>query len=231
MLGKKQSMAAGAASVAPILLGVAPFGMIFGAVAASSGIPAYGAAAMSLAVFAGASQLAAVGLLAEHAPLSVVVFTGLVINVRMLMYSASLAPHFSGLSAMKKAPLAYILTDQAYAMSISRFTGRAEETRKPYYYAGAGLLLWIVWQMTTLLGAFAGAAIPPEWSLDFAIPLTFLALVVPAVRDRANAVAAVCAGVVALLAYGLPYNLGLVAAAVCGIVAGYAAEKRSGRYG
>jgi len=231
MLTRFESMTAGARSVTPILLGVAPFAMIYGAVAVASGVTKVGAVAMSLGVFAGASQLAAIGLLSHQAPVAVAIFTALVINLRMVMYSASLAPHFSGLSPLAKAPLAYLLTDQAYALSIARFCGDEEPVAKPWFFFGAGFLLWIVWHCLVAAGAFLGAAIPASWELDFAIPLTFMALVVPAIRDRACGAAALAAGAAALAGYVLPYNLGLVLAAVCGILAGYYFEQRSGRYG
>ncbi len=230
MLTRFDSMTAGARAVAPILLGVAPFAMIYGAVAVAAGVTKAGTMGMSLAVFAGAAQLAAVGLLAKGAPAAVAIFTALVINLRMVMYSASLAPHFSGLSPLEKAPLAYLLTDQAYALSIARFCADGPPVNKPWFYFGAGIALWAVWQCCVAAGAFLGAAIPASWELDFAIPLTFMALVVPAIRDRACGAAALAAGLAALAGRVLPYNLGLVLAAVCGIGAGYLFEQRSGRH-
>jgi predicted branched-subunit amino acid permease len=220
----------GARASLPILLGVAPFGLIWGAVCVGSGIPEWGATAFTLAVLAGASQLAAVQLMVKHASLAVVVLTGLVINLRMFMYSASLAPHFKGLGTAKKGLAAYLLTDQAYALSIARY-GRedGERINKLAYYLGAALAVGLCFNATTVLGAFVGALIPPEWDLEFTIPLTFIALVIPAVKDRPAAAAAATAGATALLANGLPYNLGLMAGAFAGILTGYLAERRQNR--
>lgn len=217
----------GARVTSPLVLGVTPFGLICGAVCVSVGMPEWGAIGLSTIVFAGASQLVATQLMAEHVSVAVVILTGLVINARMFMYSASLAPHWKGLHPLKKAGLAYLLTDQAYAMSITRYNEPDGDTvNKPLFYLGSGLIMWTCFNVTTVLGAYLGAFIPPEWDLGFAIPLTFIALVIPAVKDKPSLLAAVVAGVVALLADGLPYNLGLMTAAAAGICVGYLTERK-----
>lgn len=227
MASKLSTFVAGASDSSPLLVGVIPFGVIWGAVCVSSGVPEWGASVMSLIVFAGASQLVAVQLMAQHATLAVVIGTALVINARMFMYSASLAPHFKGMSPLKKAFLSYGLTDQAYAMSISRFN-RADggTVDKAVYYLGSAVLMWTAFNLSTVAGAYLGAFIPSGGDLGFAIPLTFIALVIPAVTDRPSLLAAVVAAVVAYFADPLPYNLGLIIAAVTGIAVGYTAERR-----
>jgi predicted branched-subunit amino acid permease len=219
------SFFAGGRDVCPLLLGVIPFGLICGAACVGAGMPEWGAATLSLIVFAGASQLAATQLMADHASMAVVILTGLVINLRMLMYSASIAPHLNSLPAWARCGCAYLLTDQAYAVSISRYA-RRDDVDKPLYYLGAGLVMWAGFNGSTVLGACLGAFIPPHWNLDFAIPLTFIALVIPAVKDGPALVAALAAGTTACLAAGLPFNLGLMLAAAVGIAAGYATEQR-----
>ena len=223
----KTSFLLGVRDLSPILLGVLPFGLICGAVGVASGMPEWAASSLSVIVFAGASQLAAIQLMDQNASVAVVILTGLVINARFLMYSASIAPHLKDASPPGKLGLAYLLTDQSYATALFRF-GRRDLPMpdKIPYYMGAGLTLWAAFNLTTVLGAYLGAVIPPEWELDFAIPLTFTALVIPAVKDRPAALAAAVAGCVALLAVGLPYNLGLMAAALSGIMAGCLAERR-----
>ena len=211
----------------PLILGVAPFGLIFGAICVTTGVPEWGAIGFSTIVFAGASQLVVNQLMAEHASMAVIILTGLVINMRMFMYSASLAPHWTGLHPIKKGLLAYMLTDQAYAMSIARYNEPDGDTiNKPLFYFGSAITMWGCFNITTVLGAYLGAFIPTEWDLGFAIPLTFIAVVVPAIKDRPAALAAAVGGAVALAANDLPYNLGLMAGAVSGIVAGYVAERR-----
>ncbi len=220
------SFLSGAKAVSPILLGVAPFALIYGVSAIATGIPALPALAMSVVVFAGASQLAAIQLLGENSPIAVIVLTGLVINLRMAMYSASLAPHFSGLPARWKGPLAYFLTDQAYAVAIARFSGDARIVNKKWYYLGAGLLLWCTWVMGSAAGVFLGAAMPRAWSLDFAIPLTFIALALPIIRDLPAALTAIVAAIVAVAAHDLPFNTWLLLASGCGIASGFFYERQ-----
>ncbi|MFZ0493902.1 MAG: AzlC family ABC transporter permease [Acidimicrobiia bacterium] len=212
--------------MAPILLGIVPFGLIAGISAVSVGLTPIHGVGMSIMVFAGASQLAALQLIGTSAPFLVVAATALVINARFVMYSASLAPHFQEASTGRKALLAYLLTDQAYAFSIRRCSERDETMlTRLSYYLGAAAILWVTWQISTAVGAFLGASIPDSWSLDFAIPLVFIALLVPAVRDQADGAAAGVAAVLAVLFVGLPYNLGLPLAATTGITAGIAIER------
>jgi 4-azaleucine resistance transporter AzlC len=212
--------------VAPLLLGVAPFGIIAGVAAVDVGLSPIQAYSLSPVIFAGAAQLATLGLLARDAAVAVVILTPLVINARHIMYSAALAPWFRPLPAAGKAGLAYVMTDQAFAMSIIRY-GRREEPigDRVVYYLGVALSLWLTWQVTTIIGIAVGGGIPPEWSLDFAVPLVFLALVFPAITDRPTAVAAVVGAAVAVAAADLPFNLGLPVGAVSGIAAGYVTEE------
>jgi 4-azaleucine resistance transporter AzlC len=209
----------------PILLGVAPFGLIYGIAAINAGIPPLQAMLMSSVVFSGSAQFAATQLIANGALSSVVVLTILVVNLRHVMYSASIAPHFKGLSTRWKSFLAYLLTDEAFAMTVTRFNEKPDMLYKGWYFFGAGFALWFTWQIATAVGIFAGGQVPSNWSLDFTIALTFLALSVPSIRDRATAVAAITGGVAAVLLHGMPYQLGLVTAALLGIAAGYGVEK------
>lgn len=209
--------------VSPLMLGVAPFGIVAGISAVDAGLSLGQAVGMSVIVFAGASQLAALELLNGNAPLAVVVLTAVVINLRLLMYSASIAPYFQPFSSRLKAGLAYVLTDQAYALAVSRYR-TAEETDRVGYYLGAALTLWVVWQVTTAIGAVAQAGIPEALALEFTVPLVFLALLVPAMGDGPTTLAGLVGGTVAVVAAGLPLNLGLLVGATVGIAAGYASE-------
>lgn len=212
---------AGVRDFAPIIAGVIPFGAIAGIAAVDAGLSVTQAIGMSLIVLAGASQLATIELLGQNAALVTIVFTALVINARFVMYSASLAHYVKPLPPRQKMTVAYLLTDQAYAFSINRYTARSEAPPVRYaYYMGVGMTLWAVWQISTAVGALLGAFVPESLSLDFAIPLVFIALLVPALRDRSDVLAAAVAAVLAVVAVGLPYNLSLVTAAVAGVVAG-----------
>ena len=217
----RRAFQSGARDFAPIILGVVPFGAIAGIAAVDAGFTVTQAIGMSIIVLAGASQLATIELLAQDAALVTIVFTALVINARFVMYSASLAGYFTPLARSQKATVAYLLTDQAYAFSINRFAIRAEPPRVRFaYYTGVGLSLWVVWQISTAAGAVLGAFVPEGLSLDFAIPLVFIALLVPGLRDRSDVLAAITAAVLAVVAVGLPFNLSLITAAVIGVAAG-----------
>jgi 4-azaleucine resistance transporter AzlC len=213
----------GLRDVSPLIPGIVPFGMVAGIAAVDAGLGLGGAVALSVVVFAGASQLAALDLIGSDAPVAVVVLTAVVINLRMLMYSASIAPYFRRLSTATRAGLAYLLTDQAYALSIVAYRSE-DRLDRAAYYVGVALTLWLVWQLSTVAGYLLGTGIPPAWGLDFAVPLVFLAVLVPAVEDSASAVAAVVGGALAVIGAGLPLNLGLLVGAGAGILGGLAAE-------
>ncbi|MEN9936367.1 MAG: hypothetical protein RLZZ387_2946 [Chloroflexota bacterium] len=216
---------AGARDQLPILLGVAPFGAIYGVLALSAGLSPAAAQAMSAIVFAGSSQFVGAGLFAAATPWPVIVLTTLVINLRHALYSASLAPHLAHLPARWKLPLAYLLTDEAYAVTIRRYREPGGPGERHWYLLGTALALWLTWQLSTAVGVFLGAQVPAGWGLDFALPLTFIALLVPTLKDRPTLLAALVAAAVALLGAGLPYKLGLMAAACAGIAAGVAASR------
>lgn len=216
----------GAFDVAPIVAGVVPFGVVAGAAAVDAGYSWVEALGFSSLVFAGASQLAAIDLAGRGAPVVVAVATVLVINARMLMYGASLAPHLVAVPARRRAAAAYLLTDQAFALSTARYQDGLPASRRLAYFVGVALPLWLNWQLTTLLGAVVGASVPDGVPIEFAIPLTFLVLLVPSVTDRPTLVAALTGAVVAVVGAPLPANLGMLLGAVSGIVAGVVAHGR-----
>lgn len=204
----------------PLHLGIVPFALVAGIAAIDAGLTPMQAIGTSVIIFAGASQLAALELIGDSAPLVVVVGTAVVINLRMLMYSASIAPYFATYRQRTRAVLAYLLTDQAYALSIAEYRNEATDREPWQYYFGIAASLWVVWVIGTVAGIGLGASIPDAWGLSFAVPLVFVAILVPAMKGRPQTVAAVVGGGVALLAADLPLNLGLLAGAVAGILAG-----------
>jgi predicted branched-subunit amino acid permease len=142
------------------------------------------------------------------------------------LYSASLAPYLASLSTRWKVLLSYLLTDEAYAPTVIHYEKEGITPFSHFFLLGAGLALWTDWQISTALGIFLGAAIPESWSLDFALPLTCIAMVVPVLKNRPAIAAALSAGVIALFAYALPYKLGLIVAALVGIIVGTILEGR-----
>ena len=215
----------GTKAIVPVLIALIPFAVAFGAMAIGNGLSAFEALAMSVFVFAGAAQLAAIPLLSAGASVAIIVLTVLVVNLRMTLYSASLAPHFRQLPIGWRGLLSYLLTDQAYAATITRFDdGETEESDKRWYYLGVALAIWVTWQAASMLGVFLGAWASEGWSLDFVLPLTFIALALPAIKDRTTAAAALSAGAAAVFAAALPLNLGLIIAALVGVLGGLVAE-------
>lgn len=217
---------AGVRAEIPLLIGVFPFGLIYGALAINAGLSASAAQMMSSLVFAGSAQFITTQLVSQAAPGFVIVLTIAVVNLRHMLYSASLAPYLASLSTRWKMLLSYLLTDEAYAPTVIHYEKEGITPFGHFFLLGAGLALWTNWQLSTALGIFLGAAIPESWSLDFALPLTFIAMVVPVLKNRPSIAAALSAGVVALLAYALPYKLGLIVAALVGIIVGTLLEKR-----
>lgn len=215
----------GVRDILPILLGVLPFGLIYGVAAVNAHIPPVLAFLMSPIVFSGSAQFAATQLIAHGALVSVVIFTIYIVNLRHVMYSATISPHFKKMSLHWKLFLSYLLTDEAFAMTVTRFNAEPQMPHKNWYFFGAGASLWITWQIATAVGVFADGQIPTSWSLDFSGALTFLALSVPAIRDRSTAVAAIVGGVSAIFLRGMPYQLGLVTAALLGIAAGFGVDR------
>lgn len=225
----RDRLRAGAAAMAPILIGIVPFGLIYGVAAVDAGLSAAQAIAMSSVVFAGSAQLAAVDLMSRDAAVVVIVATALVINARHLMYSASLAPALGGLRLGRRLLTGYLLTDQAYAVSVVRYAGDSDSpAQRGSFFMGAAAAMWLTWQLASAVGVAVGTGIPADWSLDFAIPLVFLALVLPTVGDRATAAAALVAALVSLVAVDMPFHTGLLAAAAAGILGGLVVAKRVG---
>jgi predicted branched-subunit amino acid permease len=232
----REEATAGIRAVAPMLIGVIPFGLVCGATPATNGVGGWGAVGFSSIVFAGASQLTAIDSLGDGAGALVSILAACTVNLRLLLYSASLAPHVSELPLRKRLLMAYVLTDQAYAVSISRWNEEAEAAssggppeppveRRLAYYLGAGVLLWANWQICTVLGIAIGSAVPDSLPLDFAIPLVFLVLLVPAITSRPALVAAVVGGVVAVVAAEVgPAHTEVLFGALGGIAAGAGAE-------
>jgi len=217
----RRLFAEGFRDLSPIFLGAAPFGLIAGISMTAAGMTPFETGSMTVIVVAGAAQLAAADLIGRNAPLFVVVLTALVINLRFTMYSASIAPHLKDLPLRWKMLCAYGLTDQAYAVAITRYTREPEMQGKLWYYLGAAFALWACWMVTVMVGVAVGVGIPKAWQLDFAVPLTFLALLLPHLVTRPALGAALTAAATAILCRQLPYNLGLFLGAGCGVGVGW----------
>jgi branched chain amino acid efflux pump len=215
---------AGSREVAPSLVGTIPFGLVAGVAAVGAGLSAFQGIALSFLAFSGIAQLVACQLIAVQSPLLVTMAAALIVSLRLLMYSAALAPHLAHLDRRWRLLLSYLMTDQSFASTVHRYGEPGDKRHRHWHFLGSAMTLYVSWQVAVIIGVLAGAAVPAEWSLDFVVVLTFLALLVPVVRTRADLAAAVVAATVALLAAGLPYRLSLVAGSIAGIAAGLAVE-------
>ncbi len=210
----------------PILLAVTPFGLVAGVSAAEVGLPVAQAVGMSYVVYAGTAQLAALQLLAVGSPFAVIMLTTLLLNLRFALYSATLAPHVRGARWPVRLWMASMMTDQSMALGIHRYATKPERGAKGAYYLGVSVSVWVVWTTAATIGVFLGAAVPAGWSLEFAVPLVFLTLLVFALARGRGPVwwAGGVGAIVAILARPLPFNLGLLVASFAGITAGLVAE-------
>ncbi|MET7015937.1 AzlC family ABC transporter permease [Uliginosibacterium flavum] len=209
----------------PLLLGVLPFGLVYGLLGLQAGLPAWAVVAMSSVVFGGASQVVFAQLWGAQVPPSLIVGTVGVVNLRHALYSASVAVLLRELPLRWKLLLAYLLTDEAYMAAVGRLSVGPQGPLRHWFLFGTGITLWLTWQLATLGGVLAGAVIPAAWSLDFSIALTFIALLVPGLRRRSELLAVLVAGVTALAAQALPFKLWIVLAAAAGMTAGMLARR------
>jgi predicted branched-subunit amino acid permease len=227
----RQAFWQGARDSLPFTIVVVPFAMLFGVVGTEAGLNLAQVMGFSFLVIAGASQFAALQLMTENAPVLIVVASALAVNLRMAMYSAALAPHLGPAPIWQRALIAYMNVDQTYALAVQRYeTAPALPLpARVAFFFGTCLPIVPLWYGFTVVGALVGSAIPPEWGLDFAVPITFLALVAPALRTAAHIFAALTSVTMALLLAGLPWNLGLLAAGLSGMIVGAEIERRMTR--
>ncbi len=218
---------AGIRAEIPIVLGVLPFGLIYGVLAISAGMSPTLAVASSSIVFAGSAQFIGAQLIGAGAPALVIWATTFIVNLRHLLYSAALGPYTSHLPLRWQIMLGYLLTDEAYVVTALHYDQeRTPPLNRHWFWLGAGLTLWASWQLSTLAGVIFGTQVPASWSLDFTLALTFIGMVVPLCRYRPNLAAALVAGAIAILTNGWPYRLGLMAATLSGIAAGVLLERK-----
>lgn len=226
MTSARSEFWAGCRAITPLVIGAIPFGIIFGTLAASSGLSAWGAAAMSAFVFAGSSQFIALGLLASGTSLPLIILTTFVVNLRHLLYAVSLVPYVRHLPQSWRLAIGFWLTDEAFAVAIARYNQPDPSPHKHWYYLGTALFMYVNWQICTWIAITVGQLIPnaANWGLDFAMSVTFIGMVIPYLITSPMLIAVAVAGIVSLLAHALPHQLGLIVAALTGIAAGFFCE-------
>lgn len=211
----------------PLLLGAFPFGLIYGTLAINSGLSVQAAMAMSAIVFAGSSQFIAVGLVAAGAPVSIIILTTFVVNLRHMLYSAALLPDLKKLNQRWRFVLAFFLTDETFAVSAGRYRQTDESPHKHYYQLGSSIAMYLNWQLWTAVGLLVGSRIPEaqSWGLDVAMIVTFIGMTIPYIKNKPMIMAVLTSAVVSLITNQMPYKLGLIAAAISGIIAGLLIER------
>ena len=222
----RRAAARGVRQISPLMLTAGPFGLIYGATAADTDLADGLAIANSWIILAGAAQIAMVDLISEDTPWVVAVGTALVINLRFTLYSASLAPAFREFRMRWRLGLAYLMTDQTALTSLIEYEEVADPRWRRWFYLGAGASFATVWWVGSTIGVLVGGEIPDGVQLGFAVPLTFLALLVPTLRDRPTVAAAVAGASVCVATAALPNSLNLVVGAVAGVGVGLMVSPR-----
>jgi len=212
----------GAKAIFPLEVGAIPFGIIFGALAVTSGLSPAGTMSMSLFVFAGASQFIAAGLIASGTGIFLIIATTFIVNLRHVLYSATLAPYVKNLPQKWLIPLGFWLTDEAFVVTIQRYQEKDTSPHKHWFFFGAAIFMYINWAAFTFVGIKAGQSIkdPASWGLDFAMIVTFIGMLIPMIKSKSIILAVVSAAVSSVLFNNLPYQMGLFLAAIIGITAG-----------
>lgn len=225
-VSRRQELLTGARDIVPLLLGAAPFGLIYGTMAAASGLSAAAAMAMSLIVFAGSAQFVAVGLFAIGTPALIIIATTFVVNLRHMLYSATLLPHLQHLPQRWRIPLAFLLTDETFAVTVHRVQKSDGSSYKHWYQLGSSIAMYLNWQLWCLLGLILGDRIPDlaSWGLDVAMPIAFIGMTIPFVKNVPVVVCVSTAGTCGLLTAGLPYKLGIIVSALAGVFAALLTE-------
>ena len=230
-MSRRSEFIAGVKHTFPMALGALPFGIIFGAFSINAGLSPAAVMGMSLFVFAGSAQFIGAGLVGQGAAVGVIVLTTFVVNLRHMLYSASLGPHMKHLSQKWLPPLAFWLTDETYAVVITRYQQDDESPYKHWYHLGSSVFMYINWNLCTAFGIIAGQ----QWAgladvgLDFALVVTFVGLIIPLIVNRPMLVCAIVAAVTGVVTFDMPNRLGLMVAALAGIAAGMIAEAISQR--
>jgi len=219
---RKAEFFAGAKATFPLIVGAIPFGIIFGALASTAGLSSWATQAMSFFVFAGSAQFIAATLIAGGSGVLLIIFTTLIVNLRHMLYAATMSPHVRDLPQKWLLPLGFWLTDESFVASIQRYQREDDSPNKHWFFFGSAVFMYSNWQLCTFIGILAGQRIedPLKWGLDFAMIVTFIGMTIPMLKSKSAVGAAVASGLTAYLLRGLPNKLGLVIATLAGIGSG-----------
>jgi predicted branched-subunit amino acid permease len=210
----------------PFVLVILPFGVLFGVLAAEAGLNMFEALSFSIVVIAGAAQFTALQLLGEHVPTLLVLTSALAVNLRMVMYSASLTPHLGAAPLWQRVFIAYFTIDQSYACAVAAYErnpGWSVPQKVTYFFATVAMICPL-WYLSTAFGAWLGNGVPDGLALDFAVPITFIAMIGPMLTTGAHRAAALTSVVLSLIFNFLPFNLGLIVAGIGAMIIGAQVE-------
>ena len=225
---RRRAFIDGARTISPGLVALAIWGIVTGVAMVKSGLSATAAAIMSLLVYAGSAQLTAIPLLVVGAPLWLIFGAGIIVNLRFVIFGAALQPYFKHKPWPKRLFLGFMNVDIVFVTFMGRFGSAPQKgnTEQLWFFMGATIPCWLMWQITSLIGITLSASVPESWSLEFAAVLALMALMLPLIKTRPAVISVVAAGVTAWLTQPWPLRIGLVAATVVGIAAGMWAESQ-----
>tara|TARA_B100002052_G_scaffold293006_1_gene315474 strand:- start:17 stop:703 length:687 start_codon:yes stop_codon:yes gene_type:complete len=206
MLSKSNIFFKGVIDILPLMIPVVPFGIIFGAIGIELGFGPYLTYVTSIVIFSGASQIVILQLFSAGASSLVAITSSSVVSTRHLLYGAVVSQHLNHLSIYWKIGLSYLLTDQAFAVSNEYFKKNNSNKYKHFHLIGSGFTLWLIWQITTIIGIILGSIVPEELGLTFTIPLTFLALLVNYLRNFNHLIVILLSGISSILFFDFPFQ-------------------------
>jgi predicted branched-subunit amino acid permease len=225
---RRRALRRGVRAIAPATIATGIWGLVTGVAMVKLGLTPLEATGMSLLVFAGSAQLAALPLIAADAPVWVILLAATIVNLRFVIFSAAMQPFFARFTLGRRLLLGYLTTDIGFALFSTRYAnqpaGERGSSEQIWFFLGMAAASWVSWQGMSILGILLAAQVPAEWGLDFAAIVALIALTIPMISGRPALFGAVTAGLVAVAAAGLPLRLGLVAAVVAGIAAAMSAE-------
>jgi predicted branched-subunit amino acid permease len=225
----RAAFTSGARDTLMVIPSYVPFGLVCGVASVNAGLTLGASLALPALVYGGSSQAVLLQFVQSNASLWVAVLSGCVINLRLAVYSAAMASKVRHLGKTQRMLVAAFLVDNTFAFMQAREESHPHDKHLMAYYAGSSTVCWLAWVLFCAIGAFAGNIVPASWQLEFAIPLSFIAVAVPAIRNLPMGAAALVGGMASVLLFALPLKLGLIAACLAGLTAGILTQKWSTR--
>jgi 4-azaleucine resistance transporter AzlC len=226
---RRSELIDGFKSMVPISIGSIPYGLLYGALVSDLKLPLFFEVGMSPIIFGASAQFTALELLITDTSFLIIVMTTFIVNLRYLFYGASLSPYMKELPMKWRMILAFLLTDPVFILSITNYRERDwsndENKYFHWYYFGAGIISWIWWIIISIMGILIVGNIPHSIPIDFMLPLIFIALLVPSLKDTPSVLSGLLSGMFMIIFLNLPYKLGLIITVLLGVVTGLILEQ------